>query len=137
MLNLLSLEEKDVVDDTPEKSVVEQEQSSVEYVKGPTDCSHQISDNVPLQELSDTSFLNNRLPAEDFNVERESENNTTFKMNSEKEAKERESGSAMQNDHNHVFDETLRNNHSEIHLPNAGLPLVQHCQHERSKRLTR
>ena len=139
MLNLLSLEEKDEVDDTLEESVAEQVQPSAEDVKGPTECSNQIPDNVPLQELSDASFVNNLLPGENFNVERESENNTAFDMNSEigKEAKERESGSALQNDHNHVFDETLRNNQSESHLPDAVLPLVQHCQHERSKSLTR
>lgn len=140
MLNLMSLEENYEDDSMLEKYVdTEWEQLSAEHVNGLTECCNPNLDSSTLQELSDSPSVSNRLPGEDSNAEKDSKNNTNCDLTSEtgEEVPDGELGSAIHTDCDVSVDKTKETEQTERHPPDAVLPIMQHCQPERSKCLTR
>lgn len=128
MLNLLSLEDED--ENMLEKSVdIEQQELSNGDVKGPPECFNQLPDNTSLHETSDTASIDKQLSEEDSSAEKDSKSDTAFDKNSEMgdEVKERELESAMQHDHNGLFDEMMRNKQSEGYERSETMTSLQGC----------
>lgn len=131
MLNLLSFEEK-YEDDMLEISIDnEEELLSAGDEKCLTECLDQVAVISPLRESSDSSLASSQLPGQDLNAEVDGK---FFEGNSQiEEIKERELGSSMQNNHNDLFDDSMRNKQSEGNFSDVVEPHVQHCQHGKSE----